>query len=271
MRVIFISYRRSDSDDVTGRIYDALTSKFSEVEMFMDFDKIPLGVSFPQYLKSKLKRAEVTLVIIGPAWVDAADKQGRRRLDDPNDWVRIEIETALRSKMPVIPILVSRANLPKESELPESLRALVSRQATEVRPGRDFKSDMENLFTRLNELQKLLDRRSGRSGAPAKDRIPTVLPAPENDGRAGPDKLLASDPPKDPAFMCILSFLLVGLGQFVLGQKAKGMVMLLGALILGTFTLGIAFVLIWALSAYDAYRIAVKLKSGNPVGQWEFF
>jgi hypothetical protein len=123
MRVIFISYRRSDSDDVTGRIYDALSSKFSEEQVFMDFDKIPLGVSFPQYLKSQLAKAEVVLVIIGPKWAEATDKQGRRRLDDPKDWVRVEVETALRSKIPVIPILVSRATLPKEDELPESLRA----------------------------------------------------------------------------------------------------------------------------------------------------
>ncbi len=263
MRVIFISYRRSDTDDVTGRIYDALAQRFSEDEVFMDFDKIPLGVSFPDYLKSKLKKAEIALVIIGPTWLDAAHTDGSRRLDDPDDWVRVEVETALRSKMPVIPVLVSRAKLPAASELPESMRGLVSRQAAELRPGRDFKGDLDHLFTRLNELQELLDKSSRKSRTPG---------ATSGRGRgAGQDKLLPANPPKDPALMCILSILLVGLGQFLLGQRAKGVMMLVGALVLGLFSLGVLYLVIWALSGYDAYRIAAKLKDGAPVGHWEFF
>jgi TM2 domain-containing membrane protein YozV len=142
----------------------------------------------------------------------------------------------------------------------------VKRQAAEVRPGRDFKPDMDHLYTRLSELQVLLDKRSGKANSSSK--ISKAQPAPDDPRR---DKIMPSDPPKDPIFMCILSFLLVGLGQFWVGQRAKGLLMLLAAFILGSVTVGIAIPIIWVLSAYDAYRIAAKLRDGRPVGQWEFF
>src|SRR5262245_42929758 len=113
MAVIFISYRRADSQDVTGRIYDRLIASFSQNQVFKDVDNIPLGVSFPTHLRQMLGKAGVVLVIIGPTWVTVRDDTGQRRLDDPNDFVRLEVETALRASLPVIPVLVSYARMPQ--------------------------------------------------------------------------------------------------------------------------------------------------------------
>src|SRR5947209_6362751 len=95
MPAVFISYRRSESQDVTGRIYDRLVGKFTPKQVFKDVESIPLGVSFPLHIKQMLSKTRVALVIIGPGWLTASDEQGRRRLDDPNDFVRLEVETAL--------------------------------------------------------------------------------------------------------------------------------------------------------------------------------
>jgi hypothetical protein len=121
MPVIFISYRRADSQDVTGRIFDRLVAKFTQKQVFKDVDSIPMGVSFPMHIKQMLGKAAAVLVIIGPNWLHAQDEQGSRRLDDPNDYVRLEIEIAMRSPMPVIPVLVANARMPLASELPPSL------------------------------------------------------------------------------------------------------------------------------------------------------
>ena len=98
----------------------------------------------------------MVLVIIGPDWVTAEDEHGKRRLDDPNDFVRLEVEVALRADMPVIPVLVSNARMPVTAELPPSMRSLVSRNGMPVRPDPDFNNDMNRLFAGLDHLDNLL-------------------------------------------------------------------------------------------------------------------
>ena len=94
---IFLSYRRSDSRDVTGRIYDLLVEQFGDDAVFRDIDSIPItSLSFPEFLEQALRETRVVLVVVGPDWVDARDETGQRRLDDEGDYVRIEVETALR-------------------------------------------------------------------------------------------------------------------------------------------------------------------------------
>jgi ABC-type iron transport system FetAB ATPase subunit len=95
MPSIFISYRRSDSQDVAGRIYDRLAQHFGKEAIFKDVDDIPGGEDFRIFLQTTLQQCKVVLAIIGPDWVNALDEQGRRRLDNPADWVRVEIEEAL--------------------------------------------------------------------------------------------------------------------------------------------------------------------------------
>ncbi len=142
--IIFISYRREDSADIAGRITDRLIERFGHDGVFKDVDSIPLGQDFRTYLRDAVGRCAAAVVIIGPRWLDAAS--GRRRLDDPRDHLRIEVESALQRNIPVIPVLVQGAVLPAEEDLPETIRPLVYRNAQPIRPDPDFASDIERLI-----------------------------------------------------------------------------------------------------------------------------
>src|ERR1700722_6892572 len=149
---IFISYRRNDSPDATGRIYDRLVSEFGKAQVFKDVDSIPLGQDFRGHLNSIVADFGVVLAIIGPRWTDASNKAGQRRLEDPDDFVRIELEAALARDIPVVPVLVAHAPLPVASELPGSLASFVFRQSIEVRPDPDFHNDATRLVTSLRGI-----------------------------------------------------------------------------------------------------------------------
>jgi hypothetical protein len=149
---IFISYRRRDSADVTGRIYDRLVNHFGEGTVFQDVEDIPLGMDFTEHIQGVVGKCDAFLAIIGNQWLDAADKKGGRRLDNPADNVRIEIESALLRKIPLIPVLVGGAEMPGAEALPESLRKLVTRNAIPVRPNPDFRPDMTRLIEGLEKL-----------------------------------------------------------------------------------------------------------------------
>lgn len=126
---IFISYRRGIDGGTTGRLHDRLERHFGKSRLFMDVDDIPLGIDFVRHLDEQVARCDVFLVVIGPGWVDAAG-----RLANPDDFVRIEIESALRRpEIPIVPVFIDGATLPGASELPESLRGLVHRHGIEVR------------------------------------------------------------------------------------------------------------------------------------------
>jgi hypothetical protein len=148
---IFISYRRSDSDDIAGRIYDRLINKFGANPIFKDVDSIPLGFDFKEYLDRKVSECNVLLAIIGDRWLDARDTIGKKRLEDPADFVRIEIESALERGIPVIPLLVRGAQMPLEENLPLSLRKLVYRNGIQIRPDPDFHRDMDRLISALEK------------------------------------------------------------------------------------------------------------------------
>ncbi len=148
---IFVSYRRSDSADVSGRIYDRLIARFGKNLVFKDVDSIPLGIDFKEYLDRKVSECDVLLAIIGDHWIDARDANGKRRLDDPADFVRIEIESALERGIPVIPLLVHGAQMPAEENLPFSLRKLVYRNGIPIRPDPDFHRDMDRLISALDK------------------------------------------------------------------------------------------------------------------------
>lgn len=148
---IFISYRRSDSADIAGRIYDRLVEAFGEDPIFKDVDSIPLGVDFKKYLDEKVGECTVLLAIIGDRWVDATDPDGKKRLEDRDDFVRIEIESALKRGIPVIPLLVRGARMPVEGQLPHSLRGLVFKNGIQIRPDPDFHHDMDRLISALQD------------------------------------------------------------------------------------------------------------------------
>jgi len=148
---IFISYRRSDSADNAGRIYDRLVEEFGPDPIFKDVDSIPLGTDFKDYLNQKVSECNVLLAIIGDRWVDASDATGKKRLEDPDDFVRVEIESALEKGVPVIPLLVRGAQMPVEENLPLSLRKLVYRNGLQIRPDPDFHHDMDRLVSALDK------------------------------------------------------------------------------------------------------------------------
>jgi TIR domain len=149
MTKIFISYRRDDSPEITGRIYDRLTARFSAADVFRDIDNIPAGVDFRKVLDAAISGCDIVLAIVGPRWTSATDKTGARRIDNVNDFVRIELESALRREIRVIPILVSNASMPTEQELPATLSDFAFRNCCVVRPDPDFHRDVDLLIERI--------------------------------------------------------------------------------------------------------------------------
>ena len=130
MAKIFLSYRREDSRGVAGRIYDRLRGHFGPDAVFFDVDSVPPGVDFPEYIESVLSHCDVFLAVIGPDW--AGQITTGRRIDNPEDWVRIEIEAALKQDLRVIPVLIDHTRMPSEADLPPSLVPLARRNAISV-------------------------------------------------------------------------------------------------------------------------------------------
>lgn len=129
---IFISYRRSDSALYARNLYTDLKGRFGDHEIFMDLG-VGLGEDFVTRIEQQIESCAVLLVLIGPDWDSAVDEDGRRRIDDPEDLVRLEIETALARSVRVIPLFVRGANMPKADELPGSLAGLARRNGLALR------------------------------------------------------------------------------------------------------------------------------------------
>ncbi len=147
---IFIGYRRVDTGGDAGRIFDRLEGKFGQGRVFKDVDSIPRGVKFRDYVPTIIVQCSVFLALIGPDWVNAQDEHGRRRLDDEDDLVRIEIETALRTPgVQVIPVLVAGAAMPKHADLPQSLHPIADINAAQMRRDPDFNVDIGRLIRDL--------------------------------------------------------------------------------------------------------------------------
>jgi formylglycine-generating enzyme required for sulfatase activity len=161
---VFVSYRREDSIHQAGRLYDRLVTRFGSSQVFKDVDSIPLGSDFREVLTERVADCDVFLAVIGDRWLSIAGKSGERRLDDPGDFVRIEIEAALSRKIPVIPVLVANSSVPQAEELPESLRGLSFRNGLPVRPDPDFHKDMDRLIRGIEDGVSALRNRSTLRG-----------------------------------------------------------------------------------------------------------
>lgn len=155
MAALFISYRRLDDAGEAGRLYDRLKKRFGD-DVFMDVEGgIQPGEPFAEVIARRLRGCKAVIVVIGPRWSSATDAEGRRRLENPEDWVRIEIATALRHGIDVYPVLVDGASMPRSDELPEELAPLAGRQALAVRNDSwDF--DVGNL---IHALERVVPRR----------------------------------------------------------------------------------------------------------------
>jgi hypothetical protein len=141
---VFISYRREDSSAWAGRLFDILSAHFGRRNTFMDLDGIEGGDDFVTVIEDKLKVSDVLVAVIGIHWLTVADASGARRLDNPKDFVRLEIGKALERGIRVIPVLVAGAAMPRAEDLPGDLRELSERQAVEVRDTH-FHQDAEQL------------------------------------------------------------------------------------------------------------------------------
>jgi hypothetical protein len=168
---IFISYRRDDTQNAAGRLYDQLVKSLPQDSVFMDVDKIEPGLDFKDVLDAKLKETSVILVLIGRQWLSAHNTSGKRRIDNPEDFVRQEIEAGLIKNIRVIPVLVDGAEMPSSDDLPDALKMLARRQNVELRH-RSFASDVDELAIRLRAAfgiatQASIDRLPGGKAAAA--------------------------------------------------------------------------------------------------------
>ncbi|MCD4684681.1 MAG: toll/interleukin-1 receptor domain-containing protein [Anaerolineae bacterium] len=162
---IFISYRRADTAGYAGRLYDHLRQHFDQADIFMDIDTIPPGADFVQEIERSLMAVDVVLVLIGPQWLTVADEDGQRRIDDPHDFVRLEVKTALeRAEMRVIPVLVNDARMPSAVDLPGDLQPLVRRNAVTLDNAR-FGYDVERLVRALQRPVTSTPAQPAPSGA----------------------------------------------------------------------------------------------------------
>jgi hypothetical protein len=151
---IFVSYRHEDTAYPAGWLFDRLAAQFGESQVFEDVNSIELGDDFAEAITAAVRSCDVLLVLIGERWLTAAEEEGERRLDNPEDLVRLEIEAALARNVRVIPILVEGAQMPRASQLPASLAELARRNALELSSSR-FIADTDRL---LRVLDKILVR-----------------------------------------------------------------------------------------------------------------
>jgi TIR domain len=157
MGKIFVNYRRDDSAPHALSIAQYLERRFGAHNVFIDIDRMRAGQNFHEVLQQRLSLCDVMLTIIGPSWRDARDEAGRRRLDDPEDWVRLEISKAFANDVTVIPVLVGGATLPKPADLPEDIRPLVQRQLVTITTN-SFRSDMAGLERDLRAIVRAYRR-----------------------------------------------------------------------------------------------------------------
>ncbi len=148
---IFICYRRGDSAGYAGRLYDRLKARFGADRIFMDIGAIDLGTDFIEEIEKAVGSCKVQIVLIGRRWLNAKDAEGNRRLDKPEDFVRLEIESALKRKIRVIPALVSGAIMPSSTDLPESLKSLTRRQGIVIDHA-SFDDDVARLIKTLERI-----------------------------------------------------------------------------------------------------------------------
>jgi len=147
MPKIFISYRREDAAYPASTIHSTLSTHFGSESVVFDVDDVPVGVDFREYLIEQIASCDLMVAVIGDRWLEHLSS----RLDRPEDLARVEIETALSTDMPVAPVLVNNASMPIAEDLPNTLRELAFRNASQVRPGHDLETDLTRLTAQLEK------------------------------------------------------------------------------------------------------------------------
>jgi hypothetical protein len=162
---VFLSYRRADSGGVCGRITDSLRGVFGANSVFRDLSSIPGGVDFRRSVNDALSRSQVVLALIGPTWATVTDEAGRRRLDNPEDPVRIEIESALQQRIPILPVLVLGAHMPPAQVLPPAIAQLSFLNAYELHDDPLYQTEIQRLIQGIAYFIPLLPTESEPAAA----------------------------------------------------------------------------------------------------------
>ena len=191
MAEIFLSYRRQDSQSATGRLADRLEEHFGAERVFRDHESIIAGEDFAEAIRRAIEASTVVLVVIGPRWAAAATASGARRLDDPGDYVRLEIELALAADVTIVPLLVEDAVMPAATALPASLAPFARCQALELSETR-WRYDVDRLIEALEQrfaiesVQPPLATQAGGAGGHATRLVADII-----DLAARPTQLIA--------------------------------------------------------------------------------
>lgn len=148
---VFVSYQREDTGPYARLLKEHLTERFPGVPVFMDLDSIEVGVDFAEAIEAALCSCVVLVALIGRVWLTTTDEDGRRRLDDPDDYVLFEIRTAMKRCVRIIPVLVDGAKAPRQGQLPTALCKLARLNALEMSYGR-FEYDESRLMTAIHRV-----------------------------------------------------------------------------------------------------------------------
>jgi TIR domain-containing protein len=206
---IFISYRHADSSAYAGRLYDRLKDRYGDEQIFRDLE-MEAGIDFVERIDDTVGSCAVMVVVIGPGWLDARDGAGDRRLDDPDDYVRVEVSGALRRSIRVIPVLVGDAKMPGRNDLPDALRALARRNALALSDSR-WEYDVGRL---MRAVDTVLQERRQQLAAPARPEDEPSTPDPPPPPRSSETALRAS--PLRPALTAIVAAALAAVPAYFL-------------------------------------------------------
>jgi hypothetical protein len=218
---VFLSYRRTDCQAQANGLYDGLRNRLPDARVFMDIDGIPFGVDFVDQIGREMAMCDVVLVMIGDNWLDARPGADVRRLDEPEDFVRLEIESALASSaVRTLPVLVENAQMPRSSELPASIARLARINAIELNDLR-WRADLD----RLVDVVESIGREKGKVATHAPDPAPVTRPAPEkapvllaDPGHAGKEPQGTIGPSRTPPIaylLMVVPFLTFGFAAWV--------------------------------------------------------
>src|SRR5262245_22489652 len=205
---IFISYRRDDEPGTTGRIYDRLGKEFGKKVIFKDVNSIPAGEDVKPYIISAINKCKIVLVIIGEQWIKIKDEKGVPRIQAPDDYVRMEIEEAIRRKKLIIPLLINNTKMPREDKIPDSIKGLVSKNGVKIGHDPNFDFDIGNLIGKLEKYLKAQPSEAGvRSYSRYRQNIrpeqfdffsPGILQMPTQTSQVGPHPIAPATKPSEP-------------------------------------------------------------------------
>jgi TIR domain len=227
MTKITISYRREDSMDITGRIFDRLSSHYGRETVFRDIDNIPPGIDFREHIRASIEDSGVLMAVVGPRWI-GGDRRGQPRIHAETDYVRIEVETALKRPIPVIPLLVGGAAMPEPSQLPENIRDFAYCNAVRVDSGRDFDHHINGLIRATDEILG-----NAQPNALATNTVSDVVDRPlvDNDAKTMHQAAPVASAPRSSLFLPLVGGVMTVIGVMHIGWFTSN---LLTALSIGT-------------------------------------